>query len=685
MNSLKIKILGLAIFILGSAVLLTAWQNLRTQKAVIAEVASQNGQILGETVSTIIIANMANGQKAEVGRIFERIGRKSPIENIRIFDETGRILISAKSEEIGDLIPAGDLLAYRSDHTRGARRDLDKGYFGTTVPIHNAPPCYGCHPPDKQVLGILDIQYSLSSLSAIQIKGRNVTFFSSVGALALLAITLAGFFFYYVDTPIRRLIEAMNRLEQGDFDGGGPRIDSSTEMALLSRKFGTMVDQLRRLMQATVQQEREMAIAQEKLCNHDEIREMNTTLEERLNEIEVLNITLEERIEEIEEANYKISGLASDLEGKNKNLAQAVTRLSALYKMGLALNSTMELDKVFDLLLRKTVEALNAKIGYILLLDRDNWSLKMGAAIGLPEGAESVKGIPLRPGGVSHWVVENEEPLLIKDIEQTKGFSRISRLGYARETMLCAPLTTKEGVIGTLTMANRRDTASFTTDDLELLSTIAAQASIAIRNARLYDEQQSTCLSTVQALVSTIEASDAYTRGHSERVTRYSLLLAHHLGLAPESIKKLEEAAVLHDIGKIGIDPEILNKKECLLRQDIDMLRQHPSIGVHILEPIHFLKDVREIIHQHHERYDGNGYPHGLAGEAILPEARILAIADAYDAMTSDRPYRKALSLEIAIQEIRENSGTQFDPTVVEAFLMICEKFGMDAGERLAG
>jgi HD-GYP domain-containing protein (c-di-GMP phosphodiesterase class II) len=141
------------------------------------------------------------------------------------------------------------------------------------------------------------------------------------------------------------------------------------------------------------------------------------------------------------------------------------------------------------------------------------------------------------------------------------------------------------------------------------------------------------------------------------------------MGIEGDALKQLEQAAVLHDIGKIGIDINLLHKKEKLTPADIDVLKLHPSIGVRILEPISFLGTVREIIEQHHERYDGKGYPNGLAGENWRLEGKILAVCDTYDAMTSDRPYRKALSHEIAIQEIRDHSGTQFDPEVATSFI----------------
>jgi len=671
MNSLKIKILGLTTAIMVMAVTLTGWHSLSTQEEMLQRIAAQNGRILGETIRNSIITNMANGQNAEVGAILSKISKESAISSLRIFDETGRIIISANPEETGDLVGAADLIAYRSNNFSYNETVHGQEHHSSILPIYNAPLCHRCHDADKKILGVLNVHISLKEFEPIQAKGRQATILSSMGMLALLILTISAFILFYVDAPIRKMVAAMNRLERGEFDHSITDVHSSDEMALLSRKFNLMVERLRQLLDTTVRHEREIAVTQEKLAHHDEIRNMNITLEERLKEIEYLNITLEERIEEIEEANYKIADLASDLETKNTTLERAVTRLSALYRLGLAINSTMDPSRLFELLLRKAMDTLNTRVGYILLLDRESWMLKIGGAIGIPEHIDTGQRIHMRPGGISNWVIENRQPLLIANIDDQPEFNKVSSLGFTRETMICAPLIIKDEVIGTITMANKVDESRYTSEDLELLSTIAAQASVAIKNARLYEEQQLTYLNTVQALVSAIEASDAYTRGHSERVTRYSLAVAQQMQLPFKSIKRLEQAAILHDIGKIGIDISLLHKEGKLSADDIEVLRQHPIIGVRILEPIGFLGEVRAIIEQHHERFDGKGYPHGLRGEDILLESRILAVADTYDAMTSDRPYRKALSHHVAIQEIKDHSGTQFDPEVAAAFIAL--------------
>jgi len=172
----------------------------------------------------------------------------------------------------------------------------------------------------------------------------------------------------------------------------------------------------------------------------------------------------------------------------------------------------------------------------------------------------------------------------------------------------------------------------------------------------------------VSALASSIDAKDPYTHGHSQRVTRYSLAIAEALGLQDDEVEDLELAGYLHDIGKIGTPQEILQKPFSLTDEEFDIVKKHPLNGVKILENLKNLQRVSSFILHHHERVDGAGYPDGLAGEDIPIGARILAVADAFDAITSDRPYRKRAGVEEALSEIERNSGRQFDPQVVRVF-----------------
>jgi putative nucleotidyltransferase with HDIG domain len=176
-------------------------------------------------------------------------------------------------------------------------------------------------------------------------------------------------------------------------------------------------------------------------------------------------------------------------------------------------------------------------------------------------------------------------------------------------------------------------------------------------------------IETIKSLIRALEAKDYYTSGHSERVAHYATLIAKHLSLANEDVKLLEEVTALHDIGKMGIPEEILDKKGPLTEEEQKIIRKHPAVGEEILKPIEFLKPGLSAVSDHHERQDGSGYPRGLKAEQISLFAAIAAVADSFDAMTSDRPYRKALSQEEAISVLEKNKGKQFDIRVVDAFI----------------
>jgi len=176
---------------------------------------------------------------------------------------------------------------------------------------------------------------------------------------------------------------------------------------------------------------------------------------------------------------------------------------------------------------------------------------------------------------------------------------------------------------------------------------------------------------TVIALSEALEARDKYTAGHSTRVMEYAAGIAKHIGLNEKDLDRLKKSALLHDLGKIGIPDVILHKRSRLSDKEFAVIKKHPKIGADILRAIKPLSDLVPTIYHHHERFDGNGYPHGIKGEQIPLNARIIAVADSFDAMTSNRPYREAFSIETALLEIERNKGTQFDPFIVSAFIEI--------------
>jgi putative nucleotidyltransferase with HDIG domain len=234
----------------------------------------------------------------------------------------------------------------------------------------------------------------------------------------------------------------------------------------------------------------------------------------------------------------------------------------------------------------------------------------------------------------------------------------------------CAPLGVKGDFFGVLILSSVRP-AWFTNVHITTAEKIATQVGIALENAQLLEDIEEIFLGTVKSLVSAIDAKSKWTKGHSERVANYAVRLAERLGLKRDGIEKLQLAAILHDIGKIGTYEAILDKPGGLTSEEVDMIRKHPSQGTDILIPLKSLRDIIPVMKHHHERYDGSGYPDGIAGDDIPLEARILAVADVYDAITTDRPYRIAITPEAAIEELRKGAGTQFDPTLVRLFIDI--------------
>jgi len=197
---------------------------------------------------------------------------------------------------------------------------------------------------------------------------------------------------------------------------------------------------------------------------------------------------------------------------------------------------------------------------------------------------------------------------------------------------------------------------------------------LARRSFELYTKMRKVYLETIRALAAAIDAKDPYTKGHSERVAEASIAIAQELNLSDQDIENIEYTALLHDIGKIGIKDKILSKKGSLTDQEFDKIKEHTIMGAKIIEPVDFLKNSYKVIYHHHERYNGKGYPDGIKSEGIPILARIIAVADAYDAMGSDRPYRKKLNKDKILKELKDQSGKQFDPEAVKALISVLDR-----------
>ncbi len=350
----------------------------------------------------------------------------------------------------------------------------------------------------------------------------------------------------------------------------------------------------------------------------------------------------------------------------NRKLSEKLAEMTILYETAKLTSSSLDLDEALSSAFNSVVKMLNAETGSLMLFDPEGKVLTIKKSYGLNE--EIIRKTRVKKGEtIVGSVAQSGEPLTIygrADISPIKG-----RKKYEKVNSICVPLKTRKGVIGVVNLNRKQDTNPFTQDNLKLLFTMANDAAFAIENATLYQNLHESYLSIIRALASALELKDPYTRGHSESVSRYAVALAERLKLSPEEIEIIEVAAILHDIGKIGVQTNILNKPGKLNDEEWKEIKQHPEFSCKILKEVNFPWKIKPLIYAHHERYDGKGYPTGLKGDKIPLGARIIAVADTFAAMTSDRVYRKGLSKELTIEELKRVAGTQLDSELVKVFV----------------
>jgi HD-GYP domain-containing protein (c-di-GMP phosphodiesterase class II) len=272
-------------------------------------------------------------------------------------------------------------------------------------------------------------------------------------------------------------------------------------------------------------------------------------------------------------------------------------------------------------------------------------------------------------GSFASEAMLSNSPSILHEIAANTQFSFPSYVAEEKfQSLVALPLTSGTRQTGILTIY-LKESADVSSDVLAIVSIVANVTATAVENTQLVSRIEKNYFSTVEALTAAIEAKDAYTRGHSKRVTQFAITLAERFGVSETDIRNLQYGATLHDIGKIGISGKILNKNGRLTEAEYEVIKKHPVIGERIIERVDFLQGARPIVRGHHERFDGTGYPDGLRDEEIPFLARISAVVDFFDALTSDRPYRRAYSAEQALLMVRESIGREFDPVVAREFL----------------
>ena len=365
-----------------------------------------------------------------------------------------------------------------------------------------------------------------------------------------------------------------------------------------------------------------------------------------------------------------------------ENAHQRLERLASLHRIDLAIASSHDIHVTLDVILEQVTSLLSVDAADILLLNQQTYTLDYTGGRGFLTDALRHTHLKLGEGQAGQALLE-QRSIHIQDLPaQQAGFSQ-SPLFLQEKfvSYFAVPLVVKGAAQGVLEVFQR---AEFEPNPewMEFLESLAGQAAIALENAALFIDLQRRNLDLSLAYETTLEGwsraldlRDEETEGHTQRVTQITMRLAREMNMSAVELVHARRGALLHDIGKMGVPDRILNKPGPLTEEEWEIMRKHPLLALELLTPIEFLREAVDIPYCHHEKWDGSGYPRGLKGEQIPLAARIFAVADVWDALTSDRPYRKAWPKNKAFAYIREQSGLHFDPQVVTVFLKVVHEY----------
>ena len=325
-----------------------------------------------------------------------------------------------------------------------------------------------------------------------------------------------------------------------------------------------------------------------------------------------------------------------------------------------------DMTGIFKTCLNTLLSMAGLQAGVLFIVSPGGETMKVRVLTGLPEALKSAV-IPMGHG-VAGWVASHGQIVTVSESMPWKR-GELSEVEKCMSCSLHVPMTATGRTRGVISIGLREGQKEIPADDILTIRSLANQVAVALENAELKRKEERTYIETVAALAAAVEARDRYTRGHSRRVTEFSVAIARNMGKPEWFVKDLESAALLHDIGKIGFSDHILCDSAPIHPDSLPLIRNHPIMGENILKPVGSLARLCTIVRHHHEKFDGSGYPDRLKGEEIPLAARMITVADSFDAMISERPYKPSRKREDAMAELIHCSGTQFDPTCVEVFL----------------
>jgi len=414
--------------------------------------------------------------------------------------------------------------------------------------------------------------------------------------------------------------------------------------------YWSMRSVLQRLVNLTISNQR----ALEKVLSPTKIKELST----EKNEIAVLA--------------QSFTAITERLEENVKSLELAKRTLhSVMTKVGQGISNMQNINTFLELILETLTNALSGKTAVLMTMDSERKNLKIRTVYGADVAEYERINYSVKDSAVLKIVLKADHPIVMDEVPEEL------LAGYGSEVLfkaplVCAPLIVKEKPSGIIIVSDFKE-EGFDEDAKHLLYNLASQTAVAVENSRLNKDIERTYFETISALALAVDAKDKYSRGHLDRVAKHCVTIGKKLGLDEEDMHTLRDAARLHDLGKIGIPDEVLNKTGKLTDQERLMMEKHAEIGESIIKPIRSLGHLCDLIRHHHEKLDGSGYPDGLKGEEISPLVRILTVADIYDAVTTDRPYRKGFSCREA-RKFLQDMNRELDQDVVSVFIEALEE-----------
>ncbi|MBI4299549.1 MAG: GAF domain-containing protein [Chloroflexi bacterium] len=577
---------------------------------------------------------MLTGEPKEIQDTVTSLAHQPLVSEVLIYTKDGTVFASGDASEIGlkrddpriqETLRSGKASA-KTESTFGS-----PPHFDVVFPVFNRPECYGCHSSDNEALGAIEVGLSTVSWSKEQAQQTLImVLLGGIGIILVGGMTILGFQRIILN-PLAGLGKAAQKISGGDYTARAEANEQDDEVGVVVRAFNEMAQ---RVYDQTLQ------LAQ-------------------------WNLDLEEKV------------------------ALRTKELSALNAVLTAASESLDLRQALEETIDTLLQVMSMDGAAILLVDAESESMKLVAHRGFSKKlAEGLRRLPVDES-LAGYALRSAQTMVTDDVSTDPRLA----LAAAREddlhTAVITPIRGTEGVIGILGVASHLH-RSITPDEIRLLEAVAGHVGIVVDNITLYQrEQQQRAEAQIlaaaltqetarlldarqgimQSLLAAVEARDPYTRGHSDRVREYARSLARRLGLDEPEVEIISSAAQLHDLGKIAISDTILLKQARLTPPEWTEVTRHSEKGEELIRLLGFLEGALPIVRGHHERFDGEGYPDNLAGETIPLGARILAVADAYDALTTTRPYRRAFSHDEAVDMLQNGAGTQWDPEIVETFL----------------